>query len=260
MGMDQNGFLSQDVAVFADRLLIKHNDLFTLATEVNKFSQKMMLNLNIHNEDVRELASASILVRCISHYQASIILSRNGMIPEAKIIARALIEAMFILVAISKDYQIAHEYVQEDEFVRKKSLQGYKQIHNSPPPGWTEQQMAEFTANIEKTIKEKPLKKRTTKEWAKKADMYYWYLSPYSILSDTVHVKSRDVSMYIVADSNNKPKEFKWGPSEEDLRFVIGTVIESMCIIIKSIANIFNIDAIKKIDNFIEVLHKIDFK
>ena len=258
MGIDHNGFLSQDIARFTDKLLIKHQDLFTLACEVNRFSQEIMLNLNAHNEDLQEILSASLLIRCISHYQASIILSKNGMISDAKIIARALIEAMFILVAISKDYQVALDYVHEDEFRRKKALRRYEQLHNSPPPDWTDKKMTEFTTEIEKTIKDNSLKIKTTEAWAKAADMYSWYLSPYFILSDTVHVKSRDISDYVVTDSNNNPKEFKWGPSEEGVRIVLGTVIESICIIIKNIANVFNIDAIKKVDNFIEVLHNID--
>lgn len=258
MGMDQDGFLSEDLKIHTDRLLMKHKDLFDLASDVNRFSQETMLTLNVHSNNAQELLMASILVRCLSHYQASIILCRCVMIPDARIIARALIEAMFILVAISKDYGLAVEYAQEDEFDRLKAIQKYREMHKAPPPGWTEAQMVDFEAKVKKSIDEKSLKKRTTENWAKEADMHSWYLAPYFDLSESVHVKSRDVSVHIITNSEDEPKELKWGPSEEGMRLVLGTVIEAMCVIMKHVGIVFKVEVGENVDRFAKSLRNID--
>jgi hypothetical protein len=258
MGIDQDGFLSQDLTVYIEKLSMKHKDLFDLASEVNRFSQETMLSLNVHSKNAQELLVTTVLIRCLGHYQASIILCQRGMIPDARIIARALIEAMFILVAISKNYRLAVEYAHEDEFQRLKAIQRYRQMHNAPPPGWTEGQMAAFEAQVKKTINDKSLKKRTTECWAKEADMHSWYLSPYFDLSESVHVKSRDVSVHIITNSENEPKEFKWGPSEEGMRLVLGTVIEAMCVTIKHAASVFKVEVGENVDRFMGSLRSID--
>jgi hypothetical protein len=258
MGIDQDGFLSEDLTVYIGKLLMKHKDLFDLASDVNRFSQETMLSLNVHSKNAQELLVATILIRCLSHYQASIILCQRGMIPDARIIARALIEAMFILVAISKDYRLAVEYAYEDEFQRLKAIQKYREMHKAPPPGWTEGQMAAFEAQVKKIIGDKSLKKRTTENWAKEADMHSWYLSPYFDLSESVHVKSRDVSVHIITNSENEPKEFKWAPSQEGMRLVLGTVIEAMCVIIKHAGSVFKIEVSENVDRFTRSLRSID--
>jgi hypothetical protein len=258
MGMDQDGFLSEDITVYIDQLSKRHPDLFGLAFDVNRFSQQTMLSLNVHSKNAQELMVTTLLIRCLSHYQASIILCQRGMIPDARIVARALIEAMFILVAISKKPHLAVQYAQEDEFQRLKAIKKYHQLHGAPPPGWSERQMADFEAEVKKTIDAKSLKSRLTEDWAREADMHSWYLSPYFDLSESVHVKSRDISVHIVTNSESEPKEFKWGPSDEGMRLVLGTVIEAMCVTIQHAACVFKVDIGEQVGRFTASLRGID--
>jgi hypothetical protein len=71
-------------------------------------------------------------------------------------------------------------------------------------------------------------------------------------------VKSRDVSVHIITNSENEPKEFKWGPSQEGMRLVLGTVIEAMCVIIKHAGSVFKIEVSENVDRFTRSLRSID--
>jgi hypothetical protein len=209
-----------------------------------------MLSCEADSRHLQELVAVTLFIRCMSHDQSTIILCKSGLVVEAKIVARSLMEAMFILVAISKDYGIAVEYVLEDEFQRIKAIRRYMEIHDAPPPGMTAQQVVEWEKEIRLGIKEKGIKKRTTEDWAKAAELEYWYKSPYFHLSEAVHVKSGDLTNHIVTDSKNEPVHFNWGPTDAGARIVLGTAINCLCIVVRHASAVFKIDVANEIDSY----------
>lgn len=209
-----------------------------------------MLRVHAHSRNLQELMAATLFVRCLSNFQAVVLLCERGMIPEARIALRALIEAMFILAAISKEYRLAVAYAREDELQRLKAIQRYKQLHNTPPPGFTEQQINALESELRKHIDEKSIKKLTTKEWSQEAGLHSWYLSPYFDLSESVHAKTREMETYVVKSADNEVTEFRWGPSDEGLRLVLGTTVESQDIVLGCVARVFKLEMKTELEAF----------
>lgn len=250
MSFDDEGFLSPDIANFVNRFDSHNKDLLDLALELNRFALRTMLSLQAHNRVLQEMVVASLFIRCMNHYQTTVMLCRHGLIPEAKIVARSLMEAMFILVAASKNAHHAEQYAQEDEHQRIKALRRYMGIHQEPPPGKSKEEMAEWEAEIRRNIAGKEIKKKSTEAWARDADLEYWYLSPYFHLSESVHAKSRDVADHVVTNEDNEAVEFTWGPSEAGARIVLGTVIECLCQVVGYASNVFGREVKETLDQF----------
>ena len=93
-----NGYLSPEVDEWTKNQNFEKNDNYLLCIELNRFAQKTLYQLKIHNEDVQELLVSTLFIRCLGIFQGSIISIEKGMIIEAKILTRSFLEILFILL------------------------------------------------------------------------------------------------------------------------------------------------------------------
>jgi hypothetical protein len=94
----------------------------------------------------------------------------------------------------------------------------------------------------------KDIKKLSTEEWAKKAGLHDIYLTAYTILSGTVHVKISDLEQYTDANDNGDIISFKHGPNDTGLDIVLSSAIEFVQLTTRFTLGFFKIDKKAELD------------
>ena len=238
--LEKNGFLGTTISGWIPKIRAKYRNLFELADETNELCQSSMFELEPHSKHLQELLIASLFLRALSGYQATILLAERGMVSESRVMARTMLETVFLLSAIQKEPQLANDYAREDQHNRLKLLNKFKALHGGNLP-------ADISPNeiveLENELKQDPgrnqSKVRSTEEWAIKAGLHDWYLSAYAMLSMSVHTKARDVEDYMIRDTKEEVRGFQWGPSIFGIQEVVMTAIEAMLIALSAAAIVF---------------------
>ena len=227
----------------------KHQSIFALADDVNDLCHTSMFELEPHSRVIHEMLASTLYLRVVSNYQGTVLLLERGMMSESRVLARAMLEAIFSLVAIGNDPSLAYDYVYEDRNSRLKFLQKFMELHHGKlPEGSSETEIQKLEKELKDDIVSNPRKVRTTKEWAQEADLLSWYLTAYPLLSMSVHSKVRDLEQYLILDDKGEIKEFKWGPDDTGVEIVLFTIIEGLLISLKSVLGVFKKDKNEQID------------
>jgi hypothetical protein len=159
------------------------------------------------------------------------------MIPEARTVLRAMLEALFSLCAIAKEQKLAVDFVKEDQRRRLKFLGKYRQVYDGLPEHVDPH---EFEVLEEELKKEKgDIRERSTEEWAKEAGLHDWYLTAYAVLSDSVHSKVRDLEHYLFLNEKGEVVRFRWGPDDNGLQEILVTNIEGILVGLKCAISFF---------------------
>lgn len=255
MSIDKHGFLGSQMENWIKDCRARHSPYFALADEVNEFCQASMYEFQVHNADLREMLTASLYIRVLSNYQSVIVLCERGMMPEARTILRAMLEAIFNLCAVAKDPLLARDFVLEDQEQRRKFLNKFRMLHGGRlPPTVNAQEIEE----LERQLKaEGKIEVRNVEEWAREAGLHPWYLTAYAVLSGSVHSRVRDLERYLVTDEKGNVTEFKWGPSDEELKDHIATAISAILQALYCAAALFNLEKKDDIEKFGQRLRQL---
>ena len=100
--IDTDGFLSEECEEGRKNFLTKYYDVFDFAKEINKFSMELLRNQKIDWDNPHKLFIQTLQIRIIEHFQGVILMLERGMIPQIKVQIRAMLESLFILVALQK--------------------------------------------------------------------------------------------------------------------------------------------------------------
>jgi len=244
--IDEDGFLSEDISNWIKKYRNEYKDIFNLALDVNRFAQSLMFKINAHNDNAQELLLALFYIRALSTYQSIIILSERGLIPESKVLCRNLIENMFSFVACAKHKEIARMYILNDAKESLKSLNKLKSSEKLMSFWASRINISEREDELISLINKRDIKHLSTEELSKKAELHDHYLTVYHVLSQTVHVKIRDIEHHL--DFPNT--KFIWGPNTEGIDFVLLTTIGEFIIIVKTLIDYFSIDETETLSNF----------
>jgi hypothetical protein len=216
-----------------------------------------MFKLDAHNKDKQETLVAALYIRVINTYQAALLLAERGLMSQARILSRSLIEALFSLCAIAKSEQFADEFILEDQRNRLKYVNKYRKLHGGIPPEVSKSEVELLEKQLQKEIKELEIKSKSTEQWSIDAGMHDWYLAVYSVLSDSVHSKVKDLERHLVINGSNEIKEFNWGPDDHDIEKILMTLIQGMLTGLKCTFSLFNLIHEPEITAFEENLSKL---
>jgi Family of unknown function (DUF5677) len=238
------GFLSFDVEAIKKDIEKKYPELLQLAHEVNSFIWSYQHTLDINNEELPEVLGGTLYFRSVSHYQGLLLLLERGMLPQSQIMLRALIEALFSLVAISNDNSNAKKILESDEHERKAALIKLNEFRkpqnpNDPDIEFTETKIAKIRTEIEckKTKKLKSIDK------ANDADMSSWYQTVYALTSFAVHSSPISLESHLVINEDDKKiKEFINEPEIIGANLAILYGVGAMLKAVSSISKILSID------------------
>jgi hypothetical protein len=192
--IDEVGFLSEEINQWIDKNKIENKDIFDLIHQYNKFAQSIMFEIEAHDNNAQELLIATLFVRSLSTFQASIILIERCLEFESKILIRSLMEIMFALVACSKDKKIADDYILNENIDRLKSIRRLKN-NKSVIKGLLDiDDMLKMESKLESEINESNVSRLSVEELSRKSGLHKNYLIVYDVLSKSVHSTARDLS------------------------------------------------------------------
>lgn len=245
MSLSKHGFLGTEIATWIAGIRGDHAAFFSLADEINTHCQQAMYKLAPHSKHMREMLVATLFMRALSNFQGSIVLAERGMMPQSRVLARTTIEGLFMLCAISKDEKYAKEFINDDHRDRLAFLEKFRKLHGGKLPDDVDSKEVEaLEGELKGEVKAGEIRKKSTEQWAKDADMHDWYLSIYAVLSQAVHSKVKDLESYLVLGPNKEVVDLQWGPTDTDIEKVLMTAVQGMLIALRCTARLFGgIDA-----------------
>jgi hypothetical protein len=175
-------------------------------------------------------------VRAMHKAHAINLLTREGMLDEARILLRSLLEISFTVMAIHKSDSFIERYVDGSR------RQGLRFLKNLRAAAQFPETMYKFDGRIDEVIAElekrsKRIPKTDVYDYAREAGVLPLYYGPYSILCSSVHSGAFDVQEYIQRGSDGNGFLVK-KPDENDPDLVFFTAIESMKNILNSYADL----------------------
>jgi len=261
MGIKEEGFLSQEIEKWIKHIREQFCEYFALCDKLNAFGQTIMLGVKVHSGYAYEVLLGCLLERTMGHFQSVVLLSERGMVSQAKAMLRCLIEAMFVVVAVSRDKTYSYALVRNHIFNRKKAIKACKRNAEADVALFNDEQITnlEETENkIQSEINKSSVKQITVRDIAEKAGLIKYYDSAYLMLSGVIHVDMKELENIMERDKGGKLSGMLWGPSSSEINIILLDACDAIFRVLDGIFNVFNIEEKTKkhwLEKFKELEH-----
>lgn len=162
---------------------------FELAKKAFRFAADILVKELVPIGDIFKTCIMAYYCKIIMDYKAIIILLKNGLIDQARVVLRTMLEKLFILKGIISDGNL-NDYTKWNILERKAVIdnarKGYVGLENIRENADILEQNLRKQASDHGVDYDKD-KSISTFEWAKKADMLEWNNLRYKQLSSIVH-------------------------------------------------------------------------
>lgn len=252
--LEKHGFLGSEISEWIRIIREKHSDLFVFAADVNSLGTEVLVGLTPNNLNLQETLSAVLYLRCSNSYQAAVILAERGLTPQAAILIRAMLENVFILVAIIRSMENAKLYVKIDTLMRKEAAKRFRRPDASGV--LPEDQLTKHEVEIDLQIKELGARKVQVREWAERADMLPYYEVVYFVLSDPVHLSPRNLQRHMDVDEEQNVTGMHYGPEIKDLEMVLMAGADLMLRSAEAVSSLFGKDFSSRLTSLRDAMKK----
>ena len=120
MDFNEKGFLGTAIDEFSKSVQIQYAKFFQLSHQINELAHATKFELQVHNRDPQEYLAATLFLRLLNGFEATVILGAKGLLFEAKVVLRSVIETLFILKLLCKEETFALEYLGSNKVQRLK--------------------------------------------------------------------------------------------------------------------------------------------
>jgi hypothetical protein len=159
---------------------------------------------------------------------------------QGRVMLRAAMESLFNLRAIACSETTAHRFLEMDELQRNRALGKWERLHSYHSRPEAELRLVEeLRKELKETIEKKDIKGLTTEDISRLAGMHDWYLSVYTVLSDAVHSRVRDLERHVVADKEGQIVGFRDEPTFDDLQDLLLSNAEILELAMDSLCQVF---------------------
>lgn len=238
---DSDGFLTDRSDDLERGIRIKYLNVFEFSKKLNRECHELLFGARVHQSDGRAILAATLFMRALEHYQATVVLLGRGAVAAARVALRALVESTFRLRAVATREDAWRTFMLEDDARRLKIMN--KAMANDYPN--LEALRAAVTDQTLNDLKEKNkatgARSLTTEEWSRQAEMHDWYITNYALLSKAVHTEVRDLESYLVIDEHDDVKEFLYAPSIDEIPFLTLTAAHLLLICATAYDNVFQV-------------------
>ena len=236
-----DGFLSDAISEWESGFERQYSSKLELSIAVNHLAHRIVFDLDIGSEDLRDLLLSTLLARQLSTFQGFVLLSRKGMIFQAEMLVRALAESMFLVGAICKEAGFARQWILGDEVGRKKALARLNEDRRrrGEPP---DEAAVALIAELEKRIRDEGITKPSTEQIAKLAGLESYYDTLYGFFSMAVHSSSRSLDKALQKDSDGRLTHVEYGPEIDGFDMHFDYAISMMLYVLHEVAAHFKKD------------------
>lgn len=258
---DRKGFLGEEAEAFAKKNEKTHKAWFDICNELNELAQETKYEFQIHNQNGQEVVVTCLFIRVLNDFQSIVILTKRGLLPEAKVILRSLLTAFFKLKSCSEDPQFYLEYIKSDDARRLKILNTARGSQNNALKRLREYATDEVMKKLKEEIDRENAKELKDIDIAEKAGMLSHYDTVYRDISNNdIHVGIRSLDRYLVLDEKKTLKSFNWGPTDNDLERILFTATGELLISLEVVCNLFKINKKNQIESIGAKLKKLSNK
>jgi hypothetical protein len=241
--LNEAGFLSSEINEWIQKHRKENEKWFALSERCSNLGQQVLLSIKVSNNDLQKLLVSLWFNRLLSHFQAIVLLMERGMLYEAQILLRTLVEVSFSLVAVAENPEISQDFLKDDKAQQLKALNTYM---NLPKHLRTQDEQQE--AGVRKKIEDlkceicKNIYKELKTEYiAQKANMTEYYNTIYASLCNTVHSRIRDLESHLLLNKDNDIQQLNWGPDFSGLDMVLLSANETFIVSTKRVLQLFDL-------------------
>ncbi|NKK60713.1 hypothetical protein GFM44_33315 [Rhizobium leguminosarum bv. viciae] len=231
---DNDGFLSERSSELEDDIYATYHDLFEGARRINHDCHALLFAADIRNRDRQAIIVATLFMRVLDHYQATIILLGRGVVAPARVTLRALVECTLKLRAIAINPDALEAFINEDLVDRLKLI---NKARNNAYPNLEETRAATTDDGVEelkREITQRGAKEIRTEQWSRLAGMHDWYITNYSLLSKAVHTQVRELEDYLKLGNSDEIQQLHYAPSMDELPLLIHTAAHCVLIAVSA--------------------------
>lgn len=257
MDFNEKGFLGTAIDEFSKSVQIQHAKFFQLSHQINELAHATKFELQVHNRDPQEYLAATLFLRLLNGFAATVILGTKGLQFEAKVVLRSVIETLFILKPLCKEETFALEYLGSNKVQRLKWMNIAHESQDLNFESLRQYATPKVMEDLRKEIEQHGLKKLEVKPIARRADLHHIYNAQYRLLSEQVHCLPISLDPFMVENQEGGLDSFDWGPKHEDLDFIIFTNIQMLFTAMVPVTKLFSLDKsgeLKKIDEALTAL------
>lgn len=237
----EKGFLGESIQEFTGGVLQQYEQFFAAATKLVELGYNIMMNLQPKDNNLQQILIASVLIRVLNGFQSVIILSRYGLVFDAKVVLRGQLESLFILKRLTVDSSFVKEYIDSD---LNRRLLWMNVAHNSKAPHFDRLRMQatdQVIADLKREIATKNAKELNIGQIAKEAGLGVEYDTDYRLLCEETHTLPRSLQNLTILDQG-VPAELDPNPSNRELSYFLFTSIRAMHLALEAVANFFGVD------------------
>jgi len=260
--INDEGFLSPEIDLFEKNIEIEYSYILDKIKSYNIFFQQTAFEMKVGENDLVHWCLLALYIRALSMYQTIILISKKGIINEANILVRSLLEIQYIIIALSKYPILVKEYLGQEAIEMKRILKNSKKWMDKIPKKITLSEIENKLKDIEKEIGIHNLKKFTIKDFAISADLLLEYEINYGIFCLTGHSNIYDIKKHFVVDDKGIISSFNWGPNKNNLNTTLQISTETMFRILSSLRDAFQLDIeenfAKYFDDYNELRPKLE--
>lgn len=239
---NDDGFLTERSG-FRDSLTRgSKGDLFSHAYQINRDCHRLLFSTKPHNKDGQELLVAAAFIRALEHFQASLLLLRNGLVAPGKVEIRATLEAIFTTRALAVNEGAVEAFIKDDLYQRRKLINKAQSSDDINFEDLKNSVTDEMIKALNNEIKKFGVTHLSTEDLSRLAGMHRWYLTAYTLLSKAVHTHVRDLECYMVSDQEGQIRSFLYAPSIEDIPELLLTASHYILIGGDAVAKTFNLE------------------
>jgi len=250
MDFNEKGFLGTAITEFSASVEKKYEWFFAGCHRINEVAQAIKFEIEVHNDSGQEVLAAATFLRILHGFQAAVILAKLGLVLDAQVVLRGVLESLFILKLICDKSSFDSEYVGSDSVQRLKWMNIAHHSKNTNLQSLRNYATSEVRENLRQEIAKHDWKELKIEEIARRAELSHVYDTDYRILSAAVHTLPRIIESMISIDNTGGVGGFNSGPSDEGLGYILFTAQRTLFAAMVAIAKLFGLN---KADIFAEI-------
>lgn len=234
---------------------------YSLSGELDQLCQTIVFGLKLDADDNQQVLVASLYLKILSTFQAVLMLAEKEMLNESKTLLRSMIEAMFALVAISKDPALAARFIEDDYTQRLKLSVSYGdlplKLKKSLKPRLTKIINSSLNGLNKPATKTRNITPLTVETLAKKAGLQEAYYSIYTLLSGCNYLRVYELEQYWDGHTEGKTLLGLIHPDEKKVDAILFTAIKTVFLSLNGVIQTFNIKVPKEQVTLIKQFRKL---
>lgn len=257
--IEEEGFLSAESESGRIYLIDKYGDFFNFGKNINKLCMSFLVQIKVDWEDDHKLVIQAMYMRTVEMFQGIYLMLERGMMPEAKILARSMLEVTFMLVALQKKPALLDNYKDKHEDSHLKALKSaLKFKNNNLKKAVKDNNIEKMYIEKKNALKSRELKILAPKNWAEEAELEDFYNMYYVTYSDSIHANMSSLDDHF--DNNEDEINLSMGPSDADLYDVLRCGIYLLINATHSTGLVTDKDMTAELDKYVEQIPEFDRK